>query len=337
MNIFLFENLNLNSGIFIQNGLIKKINFDELTTSENVLFVLPNEILQYIKFEHDLKNNQNIHASILNNLTTVDFDSEDLLVLNTSQKFNFFTLNKKNQEEVNKVFRGFNASINVTSDLLFFKEVFKQNCTYQNNVYLTETEEAVKLTMKSFGLLDGTNTLKSISNLDFKKIKDVNLTYYQLNTFSISSIFNLKNSMKPLFVGLFIIFSFYLVAFLNINSNYSQMNKISMTLESIYSEIYPSEDITDIYQQIDFKHDNLNNQDDSDLSKTIDLIKNLSESINIIQVEYSKDLLQIKCVFKNDAEESIFINQQNRLNYSFKILESSSTDLGKITTLSYEL
>ena len=337
MNIFIFDNLNLNSGVFIHDDLIKKINFDELTSPENILFVLPNEIFQYIEFKHDLKNNQNIHASILNNLSTLNIDSEDLLVLNTSQKFNFFTLNKNNQEQINSVFKNFNSTIHVTSDLLFFKEVFKQNCTYLKNVYLIDTEEAVKLTMKSFDLLDDTNTLKSISNSDLKGIEEVNFTSYQLNTFSISSIFNLKKSMKPMLLGLIVIFSFYLAAFLNINSNYSQMNEISTTLESIYSEIYPSEDITDIHQQIDLKHNNLNNEGLSDLSKTIDLIKNLSESIDIIQAEYTKDFLQIKCVFKNDAEESIFINQQNRLNYNFKVINSSSTDFGKITTLSYEL
>ena len=337
MNIFIFDNLNLNSGVFIHDDLIKKINFDELTSPENILFVLPNEIFQYIEFKHDLKNNQNIHASILNNLSTLNIDSEDLLVLNTSQKFNFFTLNKTNQEQINSVFKNFNSTIHVTSDLLFFKEVFKQNCTYLKNVYLIDTEEAVKLTMKSFDLLDDTNTLKSISNSDLKGIEEVNFTSYQLNTFSISSIFNLKKSMKPMLLGLFVIFSFYLAAFLNINSNYSQMNEISTTLESIYSEIYPSEDITDIHQQIDLKHNNLKNEGLSDLSKTIDLIKNLSESIDIIQAEYTKDFLQIKCVFKNDAEESIFINQQNRLNYNFKVINSSSTDFGKITTLSYEL
>ena len=129
MNIFIFDNLNLNSGVFIHDDLIKKINFDELTSPENILFVLPNEIFQYIEFKHDLKNNQNIHASILNNLSTLNIDSEDLLVLNTSQKFNFFTLNKNNQEQINSVFKNFNSTIHVTSDLLFFKEVFKQNCT----------------------------------------------------------------------------------------------------------------------------------------------------------------------------------------------------------------
>jgi hypothetical protein len=47
--------------------------------------------------------------------------------------------------------------------------------------------------------------------------------------------------------------------------------------------------------------------------------------------------LTIKCLFKNDAEESIFINQQNRLNYSVSIKDSELNPLGKITTINYDL
>ena len=50
-----------------------------------------------------------------------------------------------------------------------------------------------------------------------------------------------------------------------------------------------------------------------------------------------QDKLLITCLFKNDAEESIFINQQSRLNYDLIIIESKSTQLGKITKISYEL
>ena len=41
----------------------------------------------------------------------------------------------------------------------------KQNCSYQNNVYLIESEEAVKLSMKSFNLLDDALNIKPISDL----------------------------------------------------------------------------------------------------------------------------------------------------------------------------
>lgn len=337
MNVFIFNNLNLDNGIFISDKTLKKININELSTTENTLFVVPNELLQFIEFKHDLKNNENIHASILNSLSTLNNDAEDLIVLNSSNKYNFFISSKSYQETIKRLFSHFNTRISITSDLLFFKEVIKQNCSYQNNVYLIESEEAVKLSTKSFNLLDDAMKIKSLTDLDLKKIKDTNYTIYQLNTFNLYSIFNFKNSLKPALAVLFLIFTFYVTALLNINSNYSQINKMSTTLESIYSSIYPAENITDIHQQIDIKLNNLNNAEATDLSKTINLLKNLSESINIVEAEYSQGDLQIKCLFKNDAEESIFVNQQNRLNFNFTIVNSKDTQIGKITTFSYEL
>ena len=337
MNVFIFNNLNLDNGIFISDKSFKKININELSTTENTLFVVPNELLQFIEFKHDLKNNQNIHASILNSMSTLNNDAEDSVVLNSSNKYNFFISNKSNQETIKKLFSHFNTRISITSDLLFFKEVIKQNCSYQNNVYLIESEEAVKLSTKSFNLLDDAIKIKSLTDLDLKNIKDTNYTIYQLNTFNLYSIFNFKNSLKPALGVLFLVFTLYVTAIININSNYSQINKMNTTLQSIYSSIYPAENITDIYQQIDIKLNNLNNAEATDLSKTINLLKNLSESINIVEAEFSQGDLQIKCLFKNDAEESIFVNQQNRLNFDFTIVNSKVTQIGKITTFSYEL
>ena len=61
------------------------------------------------------------------------------------------------------------------------------------------------------------------------------------------------------------------------------------------------------------------------------------QTTKIIEANYTNETLTIKCLFKNDAEESIFINQQNRLNYSVSIKDSESNPLGKITTINYDL
>ena len=134
-----------------------------------------------------------------------------------------------------------------------------------------------------------------------------------------------------------IIFSIYITAFFNIYSNYAQIEKMNTTLKSIYGDIYPSENITDIYQQIDLKLNSLNNEEITNLSRTVNLLRQLSESVNIIKAEYIQEKILVTCLFKNDAEESIFINQQNRLNYEVNIIESKPTQLGKITKISYEL
>lgn len=152
MNVFIFEDLTLKNGVLLTNGAIKKINLEKLTKPENTLFVLPNELIQYKEFKHNLKNKKNIHASILNNSSSLNINEEDQLVLNTSNNNDFFLTNNKYQEDIKKVFSNFNTSISITSDLLFFKEAFEKNSIYQNNVFLIDGEEAVKLSKKSFNL-----------------------------------------------------------------------------------------------------------------------------------------------------------------------------------------
>ena len=337
MNVFIFNDSNLKNGILITNKSQKKLSIDKLTTSENTLFVLPNELVQFVEFKHNLKNKQNIHASILNNSASLNISDKDQLVLDTSNNKNFFITNREYEGKIKKVFNNFNTTIAITSDLLFFKEAFNKNCIYQNNIYLVESEEAVKLSKKAFNLLDDNFSIKEISDSELKEIKNINFVSHKLNTFNISSIFNIKELIKPAMIMSVIIGIFYITAFFNINSNYSQIKKMNLTLESIYSDIYPSENISNITQQIDAKLISLNNEKITNLSKSINLLRQLSNSVEIIEAEYSQDELLITCLFKNDAEESIFVNQQNRLNNQLTIVESKTNQLGKITKISYEL
>ena len=61
MNVFIFEDLTLKNGVLLTNGAIKKVNLEKLTKPENTLFVLPNELIQYKEFQHNLKNKKNGH------------------------------------------------------------------------------------------------------------------------------------------------------------------------------------------------------------------------------------------------------------------------------------
>ena len=181
MNFFIFEDLTLKNGVLLANGAIKKINLEKLTKPENTLFVLPNELIQYKEFKHNLKNTKNIHASILNNSSSLNINEEDQLVLNTSNNYDFFLTTNKYQEDIKKVFSIFNTSISITSDLLFFKEAFERNTIYQNNVFLIDGEEAVKLSMKSFNLLEDDIKVKNISDSELKKLKNINVLMMDIN------------------------------------------------------------------------------------------------------------------------------------------------------------
>jgi hypothetical protein len=339
MNLFIFKDINLTEGIFCQGNKVSNKLLSDLPNSTDTLFVLPNELLQHVYFEHNLKNRENIHAKIINDLSSLKFKSSNLEVFDAKNNgFNYFVIEEGTRKLLKNTFSKFNQKICITSDLLFFKESFDKDIQFENFIYLNKTTEPVKLSLKSFELLDSTTlNIKNIVNQDLKKLKTDQLNFYEFNAFNIKTLFDFSNMKNPLIVASVLLTTIYGTGLANINSNYSQINKMNETLASIYGSIYPNESITNITTDIQNKLLTLNNDDKTQLTRTIEIISMVSQTTNIIDVYYSNDLLTIKCLFKNDAEESIFINQQNRLNYSVSIKDTESNQLGRITTIEYGL
>lgn len=339
MNLYIFKDLHLIEGIYINgaNASIKLIS--EIPDSPQTLFVLPNELLQYVCFEHDLKNKKNIHAKIINDLSVLKISSTNLEVLETKkERSDYFVIGEAAKKLLKKTFSGFNHKILITSDLLFFNETFNENIKFGNNFYLTQNIDPVKLTEKSFNLLDSDETkIQKITNKDLTNINLENLNFYELSTFDLQSLFHLSNIKKPLIILFSLFIVLYGAGLININSNYSQINNMNATLTSIYKNIYPNEEISDISRDIQNKITALITEDKSDLKRSLEILSMVSQTTKIIEANYMDQRLTIKCLFKNDAEESIFINQQNRLNYSVSIKDSESNPLGKITTINYDL
>ena len=339
MNLYIFKDLHLIEGIYINgaNASIKLIS--EIPDSPQTLFVLPNELLQYVCFEHDLKNKKNIHAKIINDLSVLKFSSTNLEVLETKkERSDYFVIGEAAKKILKKTFAAFNNKISITSDLLFFNEAFDENIKFENNFYLTQNTDPVKLTEKSFNLLDFDETkIRKITNKDLTNINLENQNSYELSTFDLQSLFQFSNIKKPLIIIFSLFIILYGAGLLNINSNYSQINNMNATLTSIYKNIYPNEEVSDISRDIQNKITALITEDKSDLKRSLEILSMVSQTTKIIEANYMDQRLTIKCLFKNDAEESIFINQQNRLNYSVSIKDSESNPLGKITTINYDL
>lgn len=339
MNLYIFKDIHLSEGIFINgaNTSIKLIS--EIPDSPQTLFVLPNELLQYICFVHELKNKKNIHAKIINDISILNLSSSNLEVLETKKEGpDYFVIGEAVKKMLKKTFSRFNNKVFITSDLLFFNEAFDENIKFENNFYLTQNTDPVKLTEKSFNLLDFDNTkIHKITNKDLNNINLENQNFYELSTFDLQSLFQFSNIKKPLIIIFSLFIILYGAGLLNINSNYSQINNMNATLTSIYKTIYPNEEISDIAIDIQNKITELNIEDKSDLKRSLEILSMVSQTTKIIEANYINQRLTIKCLFKNDAEESIFINQQNRLNYSVSIKDSESNPLGKITTINYDL
>lgn len=337
MKIFFFKDNQLKNGVYIDGSNSSEISISELTQAENILFVLPNEILQYTYFEHELKNQNNIHASIINNLAKLRINSLNLEVLNCNAAYDFFVIEEGVKQRLKQVFSNFNQKVFITSDLLFFKETFSSNVEYDENVYLDQDNELVKLSLASFNLLNSPTKITKILNKDLLKISNKHFIHHTLNIFDLKNIFSGINTRTPVIASVLLLLSIYVLGVLNINYNYSQIKEMDKTLTSLYSSIYPEDEFSNVDKIINKKLSALRIMEKSSLQKSTEVITYVSQSANIIGTSYSNNLLTIKCLFKNDAEESIFINQQKRLDLIFSIKETETNQLGRVTTLEYEL
>ena len=337
MKIFFFKDHQLENGVYIDGSNSSEISISELTQAENILFVLPNEILQYTYFEHELKNQNNIHASIINNLAKLRINSLNLEVLNCNAAYDFFVIEEGVKQRLKQVFSNFNQKVLITSDLLFFKETYSSNVEYDQNVYLDQDNELVKLSLASFNLLNSPTKITKILNKDLLKISNKHFIHHTLNIFDLKNIFSGINTRTPVIASVLLLLSIYVLGVLNINFNYSQIKEMDKTLTSLYSSIYPEDEFSNVDNIINKKLSALKIMEKSSLQKSTEVITYVSQSANIIGTSYSNNLLTIKCSFKNDAEESIFINQQKRLDLIFSIKETETNQLGRVTTLEYEL
>ena len=343
MKIFIFSNTSLDSGYLISGEKNKVVELSTLRDCNDVLFVLPNEFLSYIKHTAELKNKKNLHASIINSINTIEIENQselEVLECNNSND-NFFIIAKNKLEKLKDRFKHIDSKIKITSDLLFFREIFKTNIGFNESIFYEEGDSLVKLTKKAFGLLD-----KADRKISYKTIDDLNseigeaVTFHEFDSLNIQNIFNFNASKKFIYAGISLVVLLNLIGLFNISSNWGQIKKMNQTLSELYLSIYPDEKIDSIETQIIEKINSLQNQSNSTTAQITELILNISKTTKIIEITYKNDLkdsLNIKCLFKNEAEEELFIAQQQRINKKVSVISRTNSKDFLLTEFNYEL
>jgi len=343
MKIFIFSNTSLDSGYLISGEKNKVVELSTLRDCNDVLFVLPNEFLSYIKHTAELKNKKNLHASIINSINTIEIENQselEVLECNNSND-NFFIIAKNKLEKLKDRFKHIDSKIKITSDLLFFREIFKTNIGFNESIFYEEGDSLVKLTKKAFGLLD-----KADEKISYKTIDDLNseigeaVTFHEFDSLNIQNIFNFNASKKFIYAGISLVVLLNLIGLFNISSNWNQIKKMNQTLSELYLSIYPNEKIDSIETQIIEKINSLQNQSNSTTAQITELILNISKTTKIIEITYKNDLkdsLNIKCLFKNEAEEELFIAQQQRINKKVSVISRTNSKDFLLTEFNYEL
>ena len=342
MKVFIFTDSSLDSGYLIVGAKAKKITLENLKNLNDFLFVLPNEVLNYVNHSKSLNNKKNLHASIINSINLLNNnDRSNLQVLeckNTEE--DFFIINKEFSKTLISKFQKLNSKVKITSDLLFFNDLFNSNIIFNDNVFYKEGDKLYKLSNQAFSLLELTNI-----NLETKSIKDINLnnlntSYHEFNVFNVKSLFNFNANKIFIYVAISIVVVLNIIGLINIASNWNQIKEMDNSLSESYTLIYPDEEVTDLNKQIMNKLNQLDNISTPQPSLISDIIYNLPSDVEVIEIRYLNDLpqsLTIKCLFTETSQEQNFLIDQQNKNRSLKIINRETNKDIFLTEFKYEL
>ena len=342
MKVFIFTDSSLDSGYLIVGAKAKKITLENLKNLNDFLFVLPNEVLNYVNHSKNLQNKKNLHASIINSINLLNNnDRSNLEVLeckNTEE--DFFIINKEFSKTLISKFQKLNSKVKITSDLLFFNDLFNSNIIFNDNVFYKEGDKLYKLSNQAFSLLELTNI-----NLETKSIKDINLnnlntSYHEFNIFNVKSLFNFNANKIFIYVAISIVVVLNIIGLINIASNWNQIKEMDNSLSESYTLIYPDEEVTDLNKQIMNKLNQLDNISTPQPSLISDIIYNLPSDVEVIEIRYLNDLpqsLTIKCLFTETSQEQNFLIDQQNKNRSLKIINRETNKDIFLTEFKYEL
>ena len=342
MKIFLFIDQSLESGHLINEDKNKKVKLDELKDHNDILFVLPNETLTFAKHDANLKNTKNLHASIINTVNVIDFDERsDLKVLGSSNSQNFFTIKKDYLNLFKEKFKRAETKIKLTSDLLFFKEIFNTDISFNKSIFYKEGEDVIKLTEQAFSLLEQTNleiTPKSFN--DLKVDDDTKITFHEFDLFNFQNIFGFSSIKKWIYAALSLIVLLNLIGLFNIMSNWNQIKEMDNMLAELYVSIYPDEDVISLEDQVEAKFNAPAEKTTSFTSKISQLTLDIASTEQIIELSFNEEqgqYLFIKCIFKNLSEEQIFIENQRNNNLTLSVVDRVDSKDIVITQFKYQL
>lgn len=343
MKVYIFTDSSLDSGYLIVGAKAKKIKFENLKNLNDFLFVLPNEVLNYVNHSKNLRNKKNLHASIINSINLLNSnDRSSLQVLeckNTEE--DFFIIKEEFSKILISKFQKFNSKIKITSDLLFFSELFSNNIVFNDNIFYKEDEKFYKLSKQAFSLLESTNI-----DLQTKSVKDINLnnlsnaSFHEFNNFNVKSLLNFNANKIFIYAAISIVVVLNIIGLLNITSNWNQIKEMDNLLSESYTLIYPDEEITDLNKQILNKLNLLDNVSTPRPSLISDIIYNLPSDVEIIEISYLNDSTQsftIKCLFTDTSQEENFLIDQQNKNRTLEVLNRETNMDVLLTEFKYEL
>ena len=340
MKVFIFNDLE--TGSFFDNKKVSKCKFSTLENEKDVLFVFPDEMMKHVNENEKYKKRANLEAKLINDSLTSSLNADtNLNVLKCSlDKGNYFLINDKNFKKIKNLFQNFENDVLITSDVLFFSEIFKENINYLDGYYLNTNSQYLKFSKNALKVLN-------YKDSDFEKIVDkdiiqnVNSQFdgYKLNTFNLGNLINYEKNKNYIFGLISAVVLINLIGIGNLINQTYKLNSFNEIILGLYKNIYPLENPLNVEQAINEKIENLNLQE----SKVLNMIYKISSSKlktgQLVNLHYSKELkkLEFEMLFKNSSEEIIFLNEQAFEGNSFQKIDSKTDGGSVVTKFIYEI
>ena len=333
MKIFIFKDNNLDEGVLYSDNKTSSSKLSEIINTDDVAFVLPNEMLGHRYFSNVNLNIKEIKAAIINDeITNPGRLGGQLNVLGPVDKHNFYVITDENKRLIQNKLSRFGSSFNIISDAFLFVTTMKKNCQYNDSIYLEEDGTIYKFNKKMLPILN-----ESISNFSEKCLKDVHENiFYKYEHFNFSTTLSFSANKLAYYSFALSILSLNFLGFINLQMTNSKISEVEQSKQQIFSAYFPN-------SEFEFADDyllTLKNNYINSPTKTIANLANIFKSIpNLEYIQSFKQkgnepYIELNLKIPNDELADIENYLQTK-NIPLKLI--NKTVLENYSNITYEI
>ena len=333
MKIFIFKDTNLDEGLLFSDNKTTASNLSKINSTDEVAFVLPNEMLSHKYFSNVNLNIKEIKAAIINDeILNPGRSNDQLNVLGPVDKHNYYVVADEDKKLIENKLSKFGSSYKLISDAFLYVTLMGKNCQYNDSIYIEEEGTIYKFNKKMLPVLN-----ESISNFSEKCLKDADESiFYNYEHLNFSSTFSFAANKLAYYSFAFCILSLNFLGFVNLQMTNSKINEIEQSKQLIFSAYFPKTEFKSAENHLlTLKNNYLNSPTNtlSNLGNIFASIPNL-EYIQSFKQTGKEPNIELKLKIPN-AELADVENYLQTKNISLKLV--NKTVLENYTNITYEI
>ena len=146
MKIFIFKDTNLDEGLLFSDNKTTASKLSKINSTDEVAFVLPNEMLSHKYFSNVNLNIKEIKAAIINDeILNPGRSNDQLNVLGPVDKHNYYVVADEDKKLIENKLSKFGSSYNLISDAFLYVTLMDKNCQYNDSIYIASKNSSANL------------------------------------------------------------------------------------------------------------------------------------------------------------------------------------------------